>query len=297
MSRSTASVSEAEGTPEPVLEPAESQCNQSRRSWAMDSALVAVLIAVSASVGWLLGRGNDEPWVIVEASYDPAGAAATADSEELGRMKAELLRLRVLFQRLAEVAEIDHGGEFDVDFKSDASTGDGEPLSRLDPASPDALEVLFSRLDPMIHQVETLQSIYYDRRREYDLRLSGRPLAGGKISSGFGTRADPLSGRRVMHKGLDFVAPVGEPILALADGVVTWAGTNGGYGLLVELEHADGFRTRYAHNEAILVERGSRVRKGEAVATLGSSGRSTGPHLHLEVHHRGEPIDPRYVVR
>lgn len=279
-----------------------------RRQLIVDLCLVLALVAGSAMVGWHFGKGSSDDIVLVEASFEAdenlpvidgatQAASGQADPETIGRLKAEMLRLRVLFQRLAEVAEIDHDGEFDVDFEIDAKTGNGEPLSRLDPASAEALALLSARLDPMIDQVSRMQRIFLDRRREYDRRLSGRPLADGDVSSGFGNRKDPLSGKSVMHRGLDFVGEVGEPILAIADGVVTWSGRNGGYGLLVELEHADGFRTRYAHNDATLVELGSRVRKGEAIATLGSSGRSTGPHLHLEVRHRGKATDPRFFVR
>lgn len=282
-----------------------------------DLMLVAILVVGGVSIGWLAGRASPPDMVVIDVSYseDPgddlrhdnggaqplpelrAAFGTDNDAREIGRLKAELLRLRVLFQRLAEVAEIDHDGEFDLDFQIDAKTGDGEPLSQLDPSAPDALAVLFARLDPMINEVSRMQHLYLDRRREFDRRLSGRPLASGSLSSGFGRRVDPLSGRSVMHRGLDFVAEVGEPVLAIADGVVTWSGRNGGYGLLVELEHADGFSTRYAHNDANLVELGSRVRKGEAIATLGSSGRSTGPHLHLEVRREGKAIDPRFFVQ
>ena len=292
------------------------------RDRVVDLLLLVLLVGTGVAAGWLAGSSSSDDMVVVNANFqgevlpgnggtlpslDPDGgnpessemstARAGYDAEQIGQLKAEVLRLRVLFQRLAEVAEIEHEGEFDLDFEIDAKTGDGEPLSRLDPHAPDALPVLFARLDPMIREVDSLRSIYLDRRRAFDRRLSGRPLATGKMSSGFGYRVDPLTGRRAMHHGLDFVADVGEPILAIADGVVTWSGPNGGYGLLVELEHAGDFSTRYAHNDTTLVQAGDRVRKGEIIATLGSSGRSTGPHLHLEVRHRGTATDPRYFIR
>ncbi len=296
---------------------------------ALELILVAILVIAAVACGWFVGRTQPVEMWVVDASFtttdplqdqpatasDPASAPTSAptsalatgavngsspasgQAQQIGQLKAEMLRLRVLFQRLAEVAEIEDEGEFDLDFEIDGKTGDGEPLSRLDPTSPDALAVLFARLDPMIEQVNALQSIYLERRRVFDRRLSGRPLAVGSMSSGFGRRVDPLTGRRVMHHGLDFVGEVGEPIMAIADGVVTWSGRNGGYGLLVELEHAGDFSTRYAHNDVTLVRPGDRVRKGEIIATLGSSGRSTGPHLHLEVRHRGTATDPGFFIR
>ena len=224
----------------------------------------------------------------------PAGPDAPA--ELVGRLKADLLFLRALYRRLADVAELD-GGEFDVEFESDRTTGDGEPLPALDPANPGALGVLIERIDPMLERSRAMERLFAERRRDYDARVSGRPLAGGSISSGFGRRQDPLTGRTVAHRGLDFTGTIGQPIHALADGVVTYAGTNGGYGRLVELQHADGYRTRYAHNDAVLVELGALVKKGEPIATLGNSGRSTGPHLHLEVRRDGTATDPRFFVR
>ena len=226
-----------------------------------------------------------------DAPADPG-----APAELVGRLKADLLSLRALYRRLADVAELD-GGEFDVEFESDRATGDGEPLSALDPADPDALGVLIERIDPMLDRSRAMERLFVERRRDYDARVSGRPLEGGAISSGFGRRQDPLTGRTVSHRGLDFTGAVGQPIHALADGVVTYAGANGGYGRLVELQHADGYRTRYAHNDAVLVELGALVRKGEPIATLGNSGRSTGPHLHLEVRRDGTATDPRFFVR
>ncbi len=282
--------------------------------------LVGVIAAASGALGWVSGRAHDElavlssgprsDFVVVEASFDPQAAHPDARADDgsgraadgiatpelVGKLKADLLALRALYRRLADVAELDEG-EFDLDFESDALTGDGEPLSALDPADPDALGVLISRTDPMLVRSAAMEAIFVERRREYDARVSGRPLAGGAISSGFGYRSDPLTGRRVAHRGLDFTGRIGDPVYALADGVVTYAGTNGGYGELVELEHADGYRTRYAHNDSVLVALGAHVHKGQPVATLGNSGRSTGPHLHLEVRKDGVATDPRFYVR
>lgn len=271
--------------------------------------LLGVIVAASAATGWAFGRAQpSDELLLVEASFHPdtgGGDAATAaseavlvpDADEVGRLRAEMLRLRVLFQRLADVAELDDDGEFDLDFDIDGRTGAGEPLSALDPASPDTLPLLIERFAPMVYQSERMARIFAERRQDFDRRLSGRPLADGRLSSGFGHRVDPITGARVMHRGLDFTGSVGDPVLAIADGVVTWSGPNGGYGLLVELEHAGGFRTRYAHNDENLATLGARVRKGEQIATLGSSGRSTGPHLHLEIRKEGTALDPRYFVR
>lgn len=161
----------------------------------------------------------------------------------------------------------------------------------------ESLRLAKQALVHMSLQSDRLASIYRHRRLEHDLRLSGMPVDEGIISSRYGYRVDPLTGRQQMHRGLDLVAQPGSRIKALADGVVTYSGRNGAYGNLLELEHANGYRTRYAHNRALLVPVGARVRKGQTIALMGSSGRSTGTHLHLEVRLEGRTLDPELYVR
>ncbi len=114
----------------------------------------------------------------------------------------------------------------------------------------------------------------------------------GRVSSPFGERVHPISGDTRHHHGLDIAAPAGTPIRAARAGTVTFAGERGGYGNLVEIDHGDGTRSRYAHASTLLVEAGQAVRKGELIAEVGSTGNSTGPHLHFEVRRGDEPIDP-----
>jgi murein DD-endopeptidase MepM/ murein hydrolase activator NlpD len=121
---------------------------------------------------------------------------------------------------------------------------------------------------------------------------SGWPTEGGWISSRFGARLDPFSGKRNFHDGVDIAARMGTPILAMADGVISWSGDRSGFGLMVEITHGQGYTTRYAHASATLVKVGDRVSKGQSVAKVGSSGRSTGPHLHVEVRRLGRVVDP-----
>jgi peptidoglycan hydrolase FlgJ len=118
----------------------------------------------------------------------------------------------------------------------------------------------------------------------------------GRVSSQFGARRDPIRGAVREHHGVDIAAARGTPIAAAASGKVVFAGKRGGYGNLVEIEHADGRRTRYAHAEKITVKVGDEVAQGETVATVGSTGRSTGPHLHFEVKARGARVDPLQAV-
>jgi peptidoglycan hydrolase FlgJ len=118
----------------------------------------------------------------------------------------------------------------------------------------------------------------------------------GRVSSGFGVRHDPMHGRVRRHAGVDIAAPQGTPIAAAAAGKVVFAGRRGGYGNLVEIEHADGQRTRYAHAARLLVKVGDEVKPGQPIATVGSTGRSTGPHLHFEVKKDGARVDPLQAV-
>ncbi len=118
------------------------------------------------------------------------------------------------------------------------------------------------------------------------------PVEGGRLTSNFGTRIDPFHGRLKEHHGLDIAAPSGTPIRATLDGTVTYAGDRGGYGNLVILRHADGTETRYGHCSSLKVREGDRIQAGQTVATVGSTGRSTGPHLHFEVRKEGKILDP-----
>ncbi len=118
----------------------------------------------------------------------------------------------------------------------------------------------------------------------------------GRVSSRFGHRADPFSGERKAHAGLDIAAPAGSPIQAVRAGTVTFAGERGGYGNVVILDHGDGLETRYAHCQSLDVQVGDSVRAGAQVATVGSTGRSTGPHLHFEVRQDDQPVDPHRAL-
>ncbi len=131
-----------------------------------------------------------------------------------------------------------------------------------------------------------------------DALPTGPPLAGGApMSSRFGTRTDPFTGLPSRHAGVDFAAAPGTPIVAAASGTVLRAQRHPAYGLIVDVDHGNGYRTRYAHASSLLVRPGARVARGAPIATVGSTGRSTGPHLHFEVLHRGTARDPEpYLV-
>lgn len=126
---------------------------------------------------------------------------------------------------------------------------------------------------------------------------SRNPLSSARLTSGFGMRTHPVLGRRKAHKGIDLAAPTGTPVYATADGVITRADWFSSYGLYISIDHSAELETRYAHLSKLAVEEGERVEKGDLIGYVGSTGRSTGPHLHYEVRIDGEAVDPRpYMV-
>ncbi len=215
----------------------------------------------------------------------------------MAEMEARLLRLDAMGQRLTDIAGLDDG-EFDFSH----SPGVGGPLNSSPLASaPSTLALEMSDLESRIgdreHQLELLQALLSNRQLQDDIYLSGRPIARGWMSSAFGRRKDPFTGQSMWHEGVDFAGKAGSDIVAVAGGVVTWAGERFGYGEMVEISHGGGYSTRYAHNDKNLVKPGDLVKKGQVIASMGSSGRSTGPHVHYEVYKHGRAVDPASYVR
>ncbi len=160
------------------------------------------------------------------------------------------------------------------------------------------IDQMAEAVDFKIQQVTALESILLGLNIEQESKLAGRPISKGWLSSYYGVRKDPFSGEPAMHKGLDFAGEAGSKVLATGAGVVTWAGERFGYGHLVEIDHGNGVKTRYGHNETLNVSIGDVVTKGQAIALMGSSGRSTGPHVHYEVLKNNQQVDPLpYVYR
>ena len=141
--------------------------------------------------------------------------------------------------------------------------------------------------------------VFYDIvQTQEEFRLEGKPISSGWLSSYYGIRKDPFNGLPAMHKGLDFAGKEGEPVLATGAGIITWSGSRYGYGNLVEIDHGDGLITRYGHNKEVNVKIGEVVTKGQTIAEMGNTGRSTGAHVHYEVIRNGKNQDPLpYVYR
>lgn len=223
-----------------------------------------------------------------------------AQTRKLADMQGRLVRLDALGERLVDVADI-RSDEFD--FQAAPAVGgpqmpDTESSEYRPPAFVDTLDQMQRTLSRREQQMEILDGLMKDRQLEQKSALSGRPITDGWMSSRYGYRTDPFSGKLAMHEGMDFAGKEGSDVVATASGVVTYADERWGYGKLVEINHGDGFTTRYGHAKEIAVEAGDIVKPGQVVARMGNSGRSTGPHVHYEVLKDGQPVDPRpYIYR
>jgi murein DD-endopeptidase MepM/ murein hydrolase activator NlpD len=155
-----------------------------------------------------------------------------------------------------------------------------------------AAESLSGQIDDRRQQMQILEEVLKWRDLHASVMPEGRPVQSAYVSSRFGARIDPFTGRRASHKGIDFAGPFGTEVVAVAAGIVTWSGLRSGYGELVEINHGGGIITRYAHNSENLVEVGDVVTRGQTIALLGDTGRATGPNLHFEVLRDGEAVDP-----
>jgi murein DD-endopeptidase MepM/ murein hydrolase activator NlpD len=219
-------------------------------------------------------------------------------SLRMGTLNAHLIRLNALGKRVAEMAEI-KSSEFDFDRdppQGGPETEGGGRSADIGNLS-DNLNQFERRLDLRGAQFTALENVLLGRQLSAEIRPTGRPISEGYLSSYFGERMDPFNGEETFHKGVDFAADVGADVVAVASGIVTFADKKDGYGMLVEVSHGNGLITRYGHNSRVLVKAGDTVQRGEALAAVGSTGRSTGPHLHFEVLKNGHPVNPISFIR
>ncbi|HTT09155.1 MAG TPA: M23 family metallopeptidase [Gammaproteobacteria bacterium] len=202
---------------------------------------------------------------------------------KLGEMQSHVTRLDALGERLTVMAKM-KDGEFD--FRSEPPVGGPVSAVQLSNTAQDiahGIEKLWRELDDRTEQLTAMESLLMNRKLQDEIFPAGVPLMGGWMSSGFGPRTDPVSGRQEFHRGIDYAGEPGSSVIAMASGVVSWSGWRDEYGNVVEINHGNGYVTRYAHNKKNLVAVGDRVDKGQAIAIMGATGRTTGPHVHFEV--------------
>lgn len=216
----------------------------------------------------------------------------------LGKLQSHVIRLDALGQRLTSIAKLDEG-EFDFN----RAPAQGGPVSAAENderiAVPDfmkSLQQLAAQLDDRSQQLSVLETMLMNRNLQAEVMPAGRPVNRGWLSSYFGLRTDPFSGRRVHHSGVDFAGKMGSDVVAVAAGVVTYSGKRSGYGNLVEINHGKGYSTRYGHNSENLVKVGDTIKKGDVIARMGTTGRSTGPHVHFEVLYNGRAVNPKKYI-
>ena len=282
---------------------------------AVAAAVALAILGTAFGLGMRLGRGSSQQlalgetgrWAAVLADQKTQIADVRARVQErvdamamrLGEINAHMIRLDALGKRLTEMADIDsHEFDFDRSPPTGGPEADGEGVSAQIPDLAKMLGDLEQSVSMRDSQLAALENVILARDLKEQIHPEGRPVTAGFISSYFGKRQDPFSGHEAYHKGVDFAGTAGANVVAVAAGVVTWAGARSGYGNLVEINHGDGYVTRYAHNERALVSVGQTVKRGEPVALLGSTGHSTGPHVHFEVLRNGRQVDPlSYVGR
>jgi murein DD-endopeptidase MepM/ murein hydrolase activator NlpD len=218
----------------------------------------------------------------------------------MGNMAARLLRLDALGQRLTKVAKLGNG---EFDFHTQPALGGPVDTSQPETSySMSELQENLARIEEQIkdreQQLDVIDTLFVNRNIKNERFIAGRPIKHGWLSSHYGYRTDPFTGKRAWHSGTDFAGKLGSNIVAVASGVVTWAGDRYGYGNLVEINHGGGYSTRYGHCKKLLVKVGDVVKKGQVIAKMGSTGRSTGPHVHYEVLKAGKSINPeKYIFR
>ena len=210
---------------------------------------------------------------------------------KVGELQARIMRLDAFGQRLAKAAGIKS-----EEFRFDEKPGQGGPaLASRDLTLPEFNQMLaeISRtLDDRSDKLGVLDSLLLDDRLARKTVPTTMPIAAGYYSSNYGQRIDPFTGRSSFHTGVDLIAPPGTPVLAAAGGVVAKVGFIPEYGNLVDIDHDNGLTSRYAHLSKSLVKTGEIVMKGQKIALVGQTGRTTGPHLHFEVREKGIPLNP-----
>jgi murein DD-endopeptidase MepM/ murein hydrolase activator NlpD len=284
--------------------------------WLPAAVCALALLCVCFAAGWWLrptSSGLLPPDVVAQwdkqlqqqrGELQKARGKAEEDANALSRRIAELqaseVRLDAAASRMTQIAHIDPA---EFNFDKPPPMGGPEVQVGNQPPQPIALADVLGSLDQMQQQLtdrerqmRVLEDLLLAGRLEKEVKPSGWPIAGGYITSGFGLRTDPFTGLRDYHPGIDFAAPEGSKVMAVAAGIVTEAGERNGYGNLVEIDHGNGYVTRYGHNEKILVKVGERVLKGQAISLIGSTGRSTGPHVHFEVLLNGSVVNPAQYI-
>ena len=293
----------------------------SLNNWAK-CALSVLLLGIPVTAGTMLGiKIADGRWELlfdnsiaqmqsqivlqredVDAGRQQLDNSLSGMTVKLAKLRSRLVRLDALGEQLTQIASLDDG---EFDFSSTPGLGGPiqSPLAEIAHQAEieEKLSLMFAKLDNSISsresQLQILQSMLSDKKLKSESMVAGRPVKKGWMSSEYGMRIDPFHGKQQWHAGVDFAGRDGDDVIAVASGVVTWSGDRSGYGKMVEINHSDGYITRYAHNQENIANLGAIVQKGDVIAQMGSSGRSTGPHVHFEVFKNGRTVDPASYIQ
>jgi murein DD-endopeptidase MepM/ murein hydrolase activator NlpD len=292
----------------------------SLNSWAK-CALSILLLGIPVTAGTMLGiKIADGRWELlfdnsiaqmqkeivlqredVDAGRQQLDNSLSGMTLKLAKMRSRLVRLDALGEQLTQIASLEDG---EFDFSSTPGLGGPIQAPLIEIANQaeiqEKVSTMFAKLDDSISsresQLQILQSMLSDKKLKSERMVAGRPIKKGWLSSEYGMRIDPFHGKQQWHAGIDFAGRDGDDVIAVASGIVTWSGDRNGYGQMVEISHSDGYITRYAHNQENVAKLGAIVQKGDVIAQMGSSGRSTGPHVHFEVFKNGRTVDPASYI-
>jgi len=263
---------------------------------------LGLMIAAASLYHWVFLKGAREGWpvigtlvkLVVKDEFEQRDRFMRenldAMARKLGEMQAKLVQLEALGERVSGLAGV-NSAELKV------APGRGGALVSGHPLSMEELQATLADLDRLTGQntdlLTVMESRLFDQKIKNMMVPTQQPVQAGHVGSSFGWRIDPFNGRSALHTGLDFQAEPGTPILAAAGGVVVSQEVHPAYGNMVEVDHGNNLITRYAHASRVWVKIGDLVKRGQKIADVGTTGRSTGPHLHFEVLVQGVPQDPQ----
>ncbi len=290
------------------------QLNQARHINMKMVAIVAFLLVITTLL--LLLGARFAPSLSGSMTHDPeiekvvleqrnnlektrieVDANLDALTQRVGLLQAHINRLNALGDKLVVMANI-NTEEFNfMDVPAVGGPQEPELQGYASSEITQALELLELQLLESEQKLSALDEILMQSELQNEIKPQGRPVIDGWMSSSYGYRNDPFSGRRQFHKGIDFAGAKNTPVFAVAGGIVTKAKKSAGYGNLVEIDHGNGYITRYGHSSTLHVKPGDVVKKGKHIADMGSTGRSTGPHVHFEVLKKGRHINPSAMIK
>ena len=274
--------------------------------------LTAAVVIMSSSMFYLVFRhAVDIKLPLVQTLLLSAQEQQTQNAKEfmrenlnamavrLGQMQAQLMRLDALGERLSALAGIKP-----QEFRMNEAPGRGGALPSSIPVQDLSMGELSGQLDALSRHMENrqdymgiLENRLFDARIKKKLMPTVRPVDVDWNASSFGWRIDPITGQNAMHEGVDFLVDTGTPVHAAAGGLVIAAQSHAQYGYMIDIDHGNDFSTRYAHNSKLLVKVGDLVQRGQIIAESGSTGRSTGPHVHFEVRFKGVAQNPNRFLK